>query len=274
LFAQFCTLQVYDNEKNPISYASVVYKGILRSTDKAGKITIPNNIKLITISHVSFLENNIEFPNVKNDTTILVYMQPKEIRLDSILVKSKNLIKYTKRKFRNINKQNSTFTLHLGTKIGIVIEKPKSDKTTYLNGIDFKANIDESNKKMGKNTLLELKIFEISNDSILPEPLNHKPIYLFISKSNKKLYFSIDEIVKIPVDGIFVTLEIPLIDDISNFSINFKGTNKTGDCIFYFDKFRSTVWDSETLQKLCFKWNSSGELKSFNPSYILYCSTR
>ncbi len=254
------------NNNIPVQFATIsdTKKGIVGFSNKDGIAILNAESYNLTVSHVSFKDFPLNISSTK-DTLINISLDYKVLSLENVAVIAKKIDKSKIYSFGTYNKKTSSRFL-LRQKIMLGIKFPnlslEGDSIKYLRSIKFK--LDKSYYDICKECVLEFKIYELTenNTNISDNPLNTKPIYIKLNDLRKKNEVLINENIKLPNDGIFISLEFPETFDLNyDWTISFVGDPMSEIPLVFVTRNHNGKWSKFEL--------SSQQLNKFpNEKYL------
>lgn len=235
-----------------VPFVTVYTKGKVKAADANGVIILTGNNAGFSTSHVSFADTAVAIKNIKNDTSIIVYLQEHIEVLNSFTVPSPE--NYLTKKYLtsgNAHRRSDyVISLHSNLKVGIFYEQG-ADKASgkYLRSIQLR--LQNANALNAQKFPLELKIFRINGGLIDSVPANKKQIIVFSDKLKAVSEIFVQQRIKIPPEGLFFSLELPPVFPGADTNANLYAGFTSDNCRLFISGNYGPYWDPTLLQKPC-----------------------
>jgi hypothetical protein len=254
-FSQNFIISFKDEFGKAIPYVTLVNKEhqYTIATNENGLVILKTGNYSFTTSHISFNDSTISLKKSVSDSLISYTLNYKSVLLKDVIIPStklsnkKKIYSYGNQNKKTVYKDQIFFNLKMGMWV-----TPQINFSTpnYLRSIKFR--ITNHKELIKQNFTIELKLYEIINNKIEDVSLNKKPIYLKSSKIKKRNEVFIDEIIKIPENGFFISIELPQeIDAKNNFVIEFVTDYTSNTCRLFVNKNNQIVWPKNLLLSSC-----------------------
>lgn len=146
-------------------------------------------------------------------------------------------------------KSQSSHRIPLDVRIGMVMKPGVTTRKRYLNSVKFR--LASTGELAGAQDPLEIRVYRMQDNTIEDVPANTAPIYVRLDQLKRMNDVKLDERIEIPVDGVFVSFELPgAAERERDDHITFTMSVTYDDCNEYVGKATNSVWNAATFPGL------------------------
>ena len=209
LFAQNTKIFVFDKETNlPIALASIyTQRGIGSYSNEDGSlyINITKNDTLY-VKHLSYNDIKISYDDFKNLTNNIIYLVPKEIELQQVVVKPTKLKKISLGYYKE-----KTFSERAGPggfsdfQLYVNHIKNQTGQVGVLDKLHFDLHVELTEKS---NSRVRIRVFSVGKNGLPNEDILTKEIIKKVDRLSPNIHVDVSEFnILFPPEGVFIGLE-------------------------------------------------------------------